>query len=271
MEISSIPALIARQIVFWKKPRLTISEDIFTSKRLYDIFPQKKAKKQINLIKKYYPQATQILTQTLAQKKELVGMFNRNVTVSPNWLPLDFPPQKLTPFSLRTTDILFIGRIETQKNLPKFIDIVENLVSAFPNLKVKIVGSGSQTKSIIKIIKSNNLSANITVLPPTINPQKYYLDSKIFLLTSDYEGFPLTLTEAVSCGCFPICHTLPEIKPFFDKHSVQILFQKNSEAVHLIKNVLSSTPSTEVFHHYQNKLIKLQSKNISQYINYCLS
>ena len=271
MEISSIPTIIARQIIFWKNPKVIIGEDILTSKRFSDIFSRSKAKKQIGLIKKYYPQATGIITQTKAQKTELEKILHSNVTVFPNWLPLDFPPQKITPLPSRTTDILFIGRIETQKNLPQFIDIVEKLTTIFPDLTVKIVGSGSQTASIKKIILIKKLSANIKILPPTVKPQKYYLDSKIFLLTSNYEGFPLTITEAISCGCYPICRNLPEIKPFFNKFSSQILFRESSTAILLAKSVLFSTASTNIIHYYQEKLIKTQSKSISQYINYCLS
>ena len=36
------------------------------------------------------------------------------------------------------------------------------------------------------------------------SPQSYYLNSSIFLMTSDYEGWGMTITEAQQFGCIPI-------------------------------------------------------------------
>ena len=267
MDLSSIPSLIALKFLPLQKPKLTIGEDILTSKYVYiESFP----KIRLKLIKKFYPQANSILVQTPIQKNDLhqiIGNSN-NVVVSPNWLPLAFPP-KNTDKSKKDIDILFIGRIESQKNLQKFVQIIKMVSLDFPKIKAVIVGQGSESKAIKSLINKLELQKNIKIYPITSNPQKFYLRSKIFLLTSDYEGFPLTLLEAISCGCYPIINNIPEIRKFFDRQPDNFIFNNTAQAT---KKITTQIPNTnyEQLKYYQDKIIKSQSENISLFVKKCL-
>jgi glycosyltransferase involved in cell wall biosynthesis len=269
MDLSSIPILIALKFVFWKKPKVIIGEDILTSKYVYiETHPQLRLK----LIKYFYPKANSILVQTPVQKKDLNTIINNykdnNIFVSPNWLPLDFPPKNIKKIiNKRPIDILFIGRIEAQKNLIKFIKIIKNVSKYNPKIKVTIIGSGSELSKIKRQINKLDLQKNIKILPPTINPAKFYLKAKIFLLTSDYEGFPLTLLEAISCGCTPVVNNIPEVQKFFDKYSEEILFTDELNATQLISTKLLSV-NQDINHYYQEKIIKLQQKNITKFVKH---
>jgi glycosyltransferase involved in cell wall biosynthesis len=104
------------------------------------------------------------------------------------------------------------------------------------------------------------------------HPHSFYQNSKVFLITSDYEGFPLTLMEAISSGCFPVCRDLPEIKLFFDKYQNNIIFSSAAQASKLINNGLKDSPQNlRIKNYYKNKLQHLQQKNINRYVGYCLS
>lgn len=267
MDLGAIPTLMALKFVFWEKPEVIIGEDILTSKY---VFTETRPFLRLKLIKYFYPRASLILVQTLIQKKDLEKILEKKlnkIIVSPNWLPLDFTPTTTTKTKTRKIDILFIGRIEAQKNLFKFIKIIKNisLSKEFSKIKVAIVGQGSQTMEIKRFIKKKGLDKNIKILPPTINPIDFYLKAKIFLLTSDYEGFPLTLLESISCGCSPVVNDIPEIHNFFKKGGNSILFENEQMAVNLIKNNLLS-PNQDLMRYYQNKIIKLQQKNISFFV-----
>jgi glycosyltransferase involved in cell wall biosynthesis len=267
MDLGSIPSLAALNILFWKKIKVIIGEDILTSKYVYT---ETRPKLRLKLIKKYYPAAKKILVQTKIQEKDLVSLCSKlkpKIFVSPNWLPLNFPPQSKTEFTDRKTDILFIGRIESQKNLPKLIQIVKLLSSTNPNLSIKIIGFGSKLAKIKKLVKQQKLTKNISFLPQTSYPQKYYLDSKIFLLTSDYEGFPLTLLEAISCGCYPVVNNIPEVSNFFDKYTDKIIFENTDHAVEIIGDCLKNSPNSKILNYYQQKILKNQQKDITQYLN----
>lgn len=263
MDLGSIPTLIALQFAFWLKPKVIIGEDILTSKY---VFTETRPLLRLKLIKHFYPKAHLILVQTPIQKNDLekiIGQKSHKILVSPNWLPLDFPPKNNT--SKRDIDILFIGRIESQKNLSKFIRIIKNVSSEFKKIKVVIVGDGSEKIKINRLIKKLKLEKNVKILPPTLNPVDFYQRSKIFLLTSDYEGFPLTLLEAISSGCYPVSSDISEIHNFFEKDGQAILYNHELEAVEIIrKNLL--TPNQNLIEFYKNKIVKLQQNNIDFFV-----
>ena len=55
----------------------------------------------------------------------------------------------------------------------------------------------------------NDLSLNnsITIYNPTNQIIDCYLTASIFIMTSRYEGLPMTLLEAISIGLPPICYS----------------------------------------------------------------
>lgn len=276
MDFSVIPTFIALKFVFWRRPKVIIGEDILTSKYLTDIYGQKTAPIRQALIKKYYPQADNILVQTPVQKKDLEQILelpkSKKIVATPNWLPLDFPPTTVPPMSARTNHVLFVGRIAAQKNLPLFVDVIKLIAQKNNSIKSILVGSGTDQDMIKDLIKKNHLTKNITMVGASNHPQSYYTSSQVFLMTSDYEGFPLTLMEAISSGCFPVCRDLPEIRLFFDRYSSSILFNTATKAATLVAKAMENTPrNRKIIKYYSDKLVALQQKNINRYIGYCIS
>ncbi|HWS48761.1 MAG TPA: glycosyltransferase [Candidatus Methanoperedens sp.] len=269
MDLGTVPTLVALQLLPWLKPRLTIGEDILTSKYVYtETFPSLRKL----LIKWLYPLANTILVQTPIQKKDLEQMIyhghsQKNIVASPNWLPLDYPPQKIIPQNKRLIDILFVGRIDAQKNLPLFLQIIKLVTKNVPKLKVKIVGDGDDRKKIIKLINKLSLQKNVEIIKPTLDTSKYYSNSKIFLLSSDYEGFPLTLMEAISSGCIPVLRNIPEISQFFTKDKSKIIYDTDIQAANIIQKDLK-IPVTTYLQIYLDKILKNQQRHIRNYIKY---
>lgn len=263
MDLGAIPTLVALKLVFFIKTKVIIGEDILTSKY---VFTETRPLLRLKLIKYFYPQADVILVQTLIQKKDLekiIGKKNKNIKVSPNWLPLDFPPKNI--HKKKDIDILFLGRIEAQKNLIKFVNIVKIISKEFKNVKAVIVGDGTEKKKIKELIKKLDLQKNIKILPPTTKPTGFYQRAKIFLLTSDYEGFPLTLLESISCGCYPVVNNISEVIKFFDKNKKEILFKNEIEASKIIKNRLW-LKNPKIIEYYKNKTVELQQENIQTFM-----
>jgi len=269
MDLGSIPTIITLKLLPWIKPKLTIGEDILTSKYIYtESFPPLRKL----LIKWLYPRAHTILVQTPIQKKDLEKMIyqsieNSKIIVSPNWLPSDFPPKKNISQNQRSIDILFVGRIDNQKNLPLFLEIIKQVKEKNSHITAFIVGDGDQKNNINKLIKKLDLQKNVFIKKPTLNPSQYYSQSKIFLLTSNYEGFPLTLMEAISSGCLPIVRNIPELSQFFTKDRSKIMFNTRLEATKIIINLLQK-PQTNHIKPYLDKILTDQQKHISTYIKH---
>ena len=97
-----------------------------------------------------------------------------------------------------------IGRLSPEKNQGFMIDILYELKNRGVDCKLAIAGSGKCEESLID--KSNKLGLNhdFLLLGNRTDTPRLYSAFDAFLLTSTFEGVPLTAIEAQSCGapCF---------------------------------------------------------------------
>lgn len=261
----SISSVLGKSICF-SKSNLIISDDSGLSRQIVnETFPIIRKK----LVEITYPLANKIILLTNEAKNELIKLVPKSknlIVIRKNWLPLAF---KRTETNLKKDiDILFLGRFEPQKNPLKFLEIIKKIKDQNNNLKVCMVGYGSLKSEIETYIKKNNLSKNITIQNATTQPFDYYQRSKLLLLTSDYEGFPLTILESFSTGCVTISHKIPEIIEFFDKYSENILFTDNKDACAKILNLLDDSGKRETIGtYYKNKIFLEKEINFMETIN----
>ena len=98
--------------------------------------------------------------------------------------------------------IISVGRLEKIKDFGTLIDVFNLVHSKVPQMKLKIVGEGSQREILTEKIEELNLS-ECTEITGRISSEKVkeeLVKSKIFVLTSLCESFSLVLCEAMECG-----------------------------------------------------------------------
>jgi glycosyltransferase involved in cell wall biosynthesis len=101
----------------------------------------------------------------------------------------------------RKEQLLAIGRFKFTKGYNYLIDAINMVVDHYPNYQLLILGDGPDRKKIEKQIKSLNLTQNIK-LPGFVSRDKivqHMSESKIFVMSSLYEGLPKVLLEALAC------------------------------------------------------------------------
>lgn len=102
-------------------------------------------------------------------------------------------------------EVLFVGRIfEYHKRLSYILKIWSQIEKDkyFDEWTLKIVGDGPDM-SMIKDL-SNRLQLNRITFEGFKNPRKYYNEASIFVMTSAFEGFGMTLVEAQQYATVPI-------------------------------------------------------------------
>lgn len=104
--------------------------------------------------------------------------------------------------SKKEYDIIWIGRFHPQKGIFQFIDIVSRIARKLKNVKVAVIGEGDARlkKKFFSEIRKKHLDDNIVYVGPVVETEKYlnYLNrSKVFLMTSTYEGFGLVNLDAM--------------------------------------------------------------------------
>lgn len=97
-------------------------------------------------------------------------------------------------------EIVSVGRLTECKNQKLLIDAFETISNKYKEYKLIIYGEGELRESLENYIKNKNLEDKI-ILPG--NKKDIHLkikDSEIFILSSDFEGMPNALMEAMALG-----------------------------------------------------------------------
>lgn len=99
--------------------------------------------------------------------------------------------------------ILFVGRLDKGEKRPdRLLKVWRQLYKYFPDWKLLFVGDGEEREVLEKKVKT--LSIERVFFEGMQHPIPYYEKAAIFCLTSNYEGFPVALTEAMQYGVVPI-------------------------------------------------------------------
>lgn len=130
--------------------------------------------------------------------KSFWSQFLTNVKVLPN--PLTFYPPTIDDIKKDTNRIISIGRLTAIKRFDLLIDAFALISKTNPNWHLDIFGDGSDKIFLNKKISDLGLSGRIIIHPATNDIYSEMKRSQIMTMTSESEGFPLVLIEALSCG-----------------------------------------------------------------------
>lgn len=89
----------------------------------------------------------------------------------------------------------------SSKRLDRAVQICKALKNNGEKFRWFIVGDGPDSESLKAEIKRNKIKDQITLLGKKTNPYPYVRYADLFVLTSQYEGRPISVDEALMLGC----------------------------------------------------------------------
>lgn len=107
--------------------------------------------------------------------------------------PLSFYPEESSTLENKT--VICVGRFCHQKGQTELIKIWEKIHLKFPDWELHLYG-----KENLDYLDTRNLKNNISHFPPVKDIESKYLDSSIYVMPSQFEGFGMVLIEAMACG-----------------------------------------------------------------------
>lgn len=119
-----------------------------------------------------------------------------NAIQIPNFCP--FTDKKLS--MLNQHQAISVGKLDAQKGYDMLIESWYIVTKSFPEWVLNIYGKGEWYDMLNSRIKELGLEQNINLHKPTTNIQSKYTESSIYIMSSRYEGLPMVLIEAMSCG-----------------------------------------------------------------------
>ena len=102
--------------------------------------------------------------------------------------------------------ILMASRLTKEKRIDIALYAMKKVIVQFPEAGLVICGTGGERNNLELLVKRLGLTKNIVFLGWRADLISLYKTADIFLLTSEYEGYGMTLLEAGASGC-PIVTT----------------------------------------------------------------
>ena len=97
-------------------------------------------------------------------------------------------------------DIITVGRISPQKNHTMLIKAFKKVHDEFPEERLVICGRTQTEMGIKELIEKLELEDSVILLGQRENVPEILSKAKLFVLSSDYEGMPNALMEAMAVG-----------------------------------------------------------------------
>jgi glycosyltransferase involved in cell wall biosynthesis len=115
--------------------------------------------------------------------------------------------------------VTFVGRLSTPKGVPFLLraaSMLEREARPFRLVLVGATGSGEDGRRMSELVAANRL----TIHPGAQSQEavaKLLQVSDVFVLPSLFEGLPLTMLEALACGCPAVVSALPTLKSWMPR------------------------------------------------------
>lgn len=94
--------------------------------------------------------------------------------------------------------LITISRLNSpEKRINLMLNITKDVLSNYPDWTLELYGADKLNEECMNIINSSN---QIKLMGMTNNVKEKLLNASIYLSTSSFEGFPLSITEAYECG-----------------------------------------------------------------------
>jgi len=136
------------------------------------------------------------------QSKGAQSYFNESVrnrsTVIPN--PVFVHPEDFPAVTQRRKAIVTVGRLHPQKNQALLINAFAKISREFPEYTLEIYGDGELKDELRTRIDSLGISDKAMLKGTSKKIHSLIYDAALFVLSSDYEGIPNTLLEAMALG-----------------------------------------------------------------------
>jgi glycosyltransferase involved in cell wall biosynthesis len=93
-----------------------------------------------------------------------------------------------------------VGRLHYQKNFPLFLEVAAEVCARLPQALFAIAGEGSERAALEEMTRELGLASRVRFLGFVKEMQELYQGLDLLLLTSHFEGTPLTVLEAMAMG-----------------------------------------------------------------------
>ncbi|NHI94821.1 MAG: glycosyltransferase [Candidatus Lokiarchaeota archaeon] len=156
--------------------------------------------------------------------KKNLKLKNKNININPNFVDINLFKNK--DLKKLENSIVYVGRLEKQKNLFSLINAISNT-----KFELHLIGEGNLKEELIKHAQQKN--SNVIFEGYIVNEEipNFINKFEVFILPSYYEGMPKSLIEAMACGLPVIGTRVKGIKELIYNNKNGILCDLDSNSI----------------------------------------
>lgn len=160
----------------------------------------KKGNKWLFRLRDYcYGKADGAVFQTKGASEFFPYSIRKKSCVIMNPLDVDALPKYFTARE-RDNRIVTVGRLSKQKNQGMLLKAFEKINKAFPKVRLCIYGDGEEKEALIALAETLGIREKVDFEGNVSDIQQKIMTASVFAFSSDYEGLPNALIEAMAVG-----------------------------------------------------------------------
>jgi glycosyltransferase involved in cell wall biosynthesis len=125
---------------------------------------------------------------------------------------------------------LHIGRFSPQKNHKLLIKAFEKVKKAIPEAMLTLVGDGEEVEEIHQLVNTLQLQNSVHFLGLQDNVYPILNQADVFVLSSSYEGMPMTIIEAMGTGLPVVSTDVGGISSMIENNKEGLLTKVNEKS-----------------------------------------
>lgn len=189
-----------------------------------------------------------VILQNEDQKSFYSKKMQKKCVVVPNTVDMKYEEKGKLEYSKAARNFVAAGRITEQKNYPMMIEAFVKAHEENPEINLEIYGAGNDeyVEKINSLIKDKNAQEFIRLCGRTNDMQSVMLGKDAFIMSSNYEGMPNALIEAMATGLVCIstdCKTGPRDLIKDGKNGFLVPVGNSEELYEKIKRVANLSES----------------------------
>lgn len=153
------------------------------------------------------------LDACIVLNKDIQEKYQRNLGLKTRVIynPKSFVSKRKT--DIRQQCFITCGRVEAEKGYDDLIEAFYKFNEYNKDWKLLIIGGGSLKEKLEQKIQEKKLGDKAIITGYVHNVSELLLQGSIFMMTSRWEGFPMSVTEALETGLPIIAYGIPAMEP----------------------------------------------------------